>query len=110
MTNLPSLQSVIRNSLSVIAFVKMQNRKVIIVNRLGLHARAAAKLVKLAAGFQSQVTIATRQKTADAKSIFSVLLLAATQNTEIEITVEGPDEEAAIDALCKLIADKFGEE
>lgn len=110
MTNLPSLQSVIRNSLSVIAFVKMQNRKVIIVNRLGLHARAAAKLVKLAAGFQSQVTIATRPKTADAKSIFSVLLLAATQNTEIEITVEGPDEEAAIDALCKLIADKFGEE
>ncbi len=88
----------------------MQNRTVIIVNRLGLHARAAAKLVKLASSFQSQVSIAARQKNADAKSIFSVLLLAATQNTEIQITAEGPDEEAAIAALCKLIADKFGEE
>ncbi|MEK7833436.1 MAG: HPr family phosphocarrier protein, partial [Acidobacteriota bacterium] len=79
-------------------------------NRLGLHARAAAKLVKLAAGFQSRILIEARQKTADAKSIFSVLLLAATQNTEIEITVEGSDEEEAIGALCRLIADKFGEE
>lgn len=88
----------------------MQQRTVTIINRLGLHARAAAKLVKLATGFQSSVLIKARQKTADAKSIFSVLLLAATQNTEIEITVEGPDEEEAIGALCKLIADKFDEE
>ena len=88
----------------------MQNRTVIIVNRLGLHARAAAKLVKLASSYKSHVLIAARQKTADAKSIFSVLLLAATQNTEIEITAEGPDEDAAIAALCQLIADKFGEE
>ena len=88
----------------------MQRRTVAIINRLGLHARAAAKLVKLAAGFQSRVLIQARQKTADAKSIFSVLLLAAAQNTEIEITVEGPDEEEAISALCQLIADKFGEE
>ncbi len=88
----------------------MQNRTVIIVNRLGLHARAAAKLVKLASSYQSRVSIVARQKNADAKSIFSVLLLAATQNTEIEITAEGPDEESAIAALCKLIADKFGEE
>ncbi|MGH9800337.1 MAG: HPr family phosphocarrier protein [Blastocatellia bacterium] len=51
-----------------------------------------------------------RQKTANAKSIFSVLLLAATQNTKVEIKAEGPDEEEAIGALCKLIADKFGEE
>jgi phosphocarrier protein len=92
------------------AFFKMQQRTVIIINRLGLHARAAAKLVKLAAGFQSSVLIKVRQNTADAKSIFSVLLLAATQNTEIEITVEGPDEEEAIGALCKLITGKFGEE
>lgn len=88
----------------------MQRRTVIIINRLGLHARAAAKLVKLAAGFQSRVLIETRQKTADAKSIFSVLLLAAAQNTELEIAAEGPDEEEAIGALCQLIADKFGEE
>jgi phosphocarrier protein HPr len=88
----------------------MQQRTITITNRLGLHARAAAKLVKLAAGFQSRVLIEARQKTADAKSIFSVLLLAAAQNTEIAITVEGPDEEEAIGALCQLIADKFGEE
>lgn len=88
----------------------MQTRTVTIVNRLGLHARAAAKLVKLASGFQSKIVISARQKTADAKSIFSVLLLAATQSTEIEITVEGPDEETAMSALCTLIADKFGEQ
>lgn len=91
----------------------MQQRTVIITNRLGLHARAAAKLVKLAAAFESEVLLAraeSRHKTVDAKSIFSVLLLAATQNTTIEIIVEGKDEEAAMEALCKLIADKFGEQ
>ncbi|MBL8191374.1 MAG: HPr family phosphocarrier protein [Acidobacteria bacterium] len=91
----------------------MQKRTVTITNRLGLHARAAAKLVKLAASHKSRVTLARAealQHTADAKSIFSVLLLAATQNTLIEITVEGPDEELAMDALCRLIAEKFGEE
>lgn len=91
----------------------MQQRTVIITNRLGLHARAAAKLVKLAAAFESNVLLArseSRHKTVDAKSIFSVLLLAATQNTTVEIIVEGKDEEAAMEALCKLIADKFGEQ
>lgn len=88
----------------------MQQRTIIITNRLGLHARAAAKLVKLAAGFQSRLLIEAGQKTANAKSIFSVLLLAAARNTQIEITAEGPDEEDAIAALCQLIADKFGEE
>lgn len=88
----------------------MQQRTITITNRLGLHARAAAKVVKLAAGFQSRLTIVARQKTADAKSIFSVLLLAATQNTEVEISAEGVDEAAALEALCQLIADKFGEE
>lgn len=88
----------------------MQQRTITITNRLGLHARAAAKVVKLAAGFQSRLTIVARQKTADAKSIFSVLLLAATQNTEVEISAEGVDEAAAVEALCQLIADKFGEE
>jgi phosphocarrier protein len=91
----------------------MQKRTVTITNRLGLHARAAAKLVKLAASCKSRVTLARSEAlhhTADAKSIFSVLLLAATQNTLIEITVEGPDEELAMETLCRLIADKFGEE
>ncbi|MFN0109115.1 MAG: HPr family phosphocarrier protein [Blastocatellia bacterium] len=88
----------------------MQQRAITITNRLGLHARAAAKVVKLAAGFQSRLTIVARQKTADAKSIFSVLLLAATQNTEVEISAEGVDETVALEAMCQLIADKFGEE
>lgn len=91
----------------------MQQRTVIITNRLGLHARAAAKLVKLAAAFDSDILIArteSRHKTVDAKSIFAVLLLAASQNTSIEIIAEGWDEEMAMDALCKLIADKFGEQ
>lgn len=91
----------------------MQQRTVIIINRLGLHARAAAKLVKLASTYKSRVVLTRSdapQKTADSKSIFSVLLLAAALNTSIEITAEGPDEEQAIEALCRLIADKFGEE
>lgn len=91
----------------------MQQQTVIITNRLGLHARAAAKLVKLANMFQSEVLLARSEsshKTVDAKSIFGVLLLAATQNTSIEVLAEGSDEEAVVKALCKLITDKFGEE
>ena len=91
----------------------MRQQTVLITNRLGLHARAAAKLVKLANTFQSEVRLArseSNHKTVDAKSIFGVLLLAATQNTAIEILAEGADEDAVVDALCKLIADKFGEE
>jgi len=91
----------------------MQQRTVIITNRLGLHARAAAKLVRLASTFKSDVMLAraeSRHKTVDAKSIFAVLLLAATQNTAVEIIAEGLDEEAAIEALCQLITDKFGEQ
>lgn len=70
-------------------------------------------MVKLANTFISDVFLAraeSRHKTVDAKSIFGVLLLAATQNTAIEIVAEGADEEAAIEALRQLIADKFGEE
>jgi phosphocarrier protein HPr len=90
----------------------MQQRTVIILNRLGLHARAAAKLVRLAGSYQSVVKLArhdSRAATADAKSILAVLMLAAAQHTELEITIEGDDEMAAMEALCSLIADKFGE-
>ena len=91
----------------------MQQRTITITNRLGLHARAAAKLVRVAAGFRCHVQVAradARQQAADAKSIFNVLLLAATQGTAIEISTEGEDEAEAVEALCALIADKFGEE
>jgi phosphocarrier protein len=90
----------------------MQRRFVTIQNRLGLHARAAARLVRRAATFQSEIQVArtdSRSQQVDAKSILGVLLLAATQGTEIEVSAEGEDEEAAVDALCKLINDRLGE-
>ncbi len=90
----------------------MQQRTLSIPNKLGLHARAAAKLVRLAASFESTVQLAraeTPHKTADAKSIFNVLLLAASQGTSLVVSTEGADEEAALNALCELIENKFGE-
>ncbi len=90
----------------------MQQRTVTILNRLGLHARAAAKLVRLAGSYRSVVKLKrgdSRESAADAKSILAVLMLAAAQYTELEITIEGDDEVAAMDSLCALIADKFGE-
>jgi phosphocarrier protein HPr len=84
---------------------------VTIVNRLGLHARAAAKLVRAATNYRSSVRLARadRSASADAKSILSVLMLAAARGTELKITAEGEDEREALDALCGLIADGFGE-
>jgi phosphocarrier protein HPr len=89
----------------------MQERTVKISNRLGLHARAAARLVQCAARFNSSIEILredTRQ-TADGKSILSVLLLAATAGTTLIIKIEGADEERAADAIVELIEQKFGE-
>lgn len=82
-----------------------------IVNRLGLHARAAAKLVRAATSFRSTVRLVRldRSTAADAKSILSVLMLAAARGTELKITAEGPDEGPALDALCQLIGGGFGE-
>lgn len=87
-------------------------RRVVVVNRLGLHARAAARLVRTASGFESHLRLerADRSATADAKSILSVLLLAASRGTELFVIAEGPDEEAAIAAVCELISSGFGEE
>jgi phosphocarrier protein HPr len=82
-----------------------------IVNRLGLHARAAAKLVRAATNFRSALRLvrADRSASADAKSIHSVLMLAASRGTELTVTAEGEDEREALDALCGLIACGFGE-
>jgi phosphocarrier protein HPr len=91
----------------------MQQRKLVISNRLGMHARAAARLVRLANGFSSDIQLARSEalhRTVNAKSIFSVLLLAATQGTMIEIIVEGPDEAEAIESLSRLIEENFGED
>ncbi len=81
-----------------------------IVNRLGLHARAAAKLVHTAGAFQSRVTVERDGEEVDAKSILGVLLLAAAQGTTVTIRCDGKDEEKAIEAVTTLIANRFDEE
>ncbi len=83
-----------------------------IENQLGLHARAAARMVHLANQFKSEIKVirTDTDMTADGKSILSVIFLAAPKGTEIRIAVEGEDEEPALAALMRLVADKFGED
>ncbi len=81
-----------------------------IINQLGLHARAAAKLVSMATRFESSIEIEKENRRVDAKSIMSVMMLAAGKGTNIEFEIDGPDEQAAMDAIVALIKDKFGEE
>ena len=81
-----------------------------IVNRLGLHARAAAKLVHTAGGFQSRVTVEKDGEEVDAKSILGVLLLAAAQGSHVTIRCDGADERDAMNAVTGLIANRFDEE
>lgn len=88
----------------------MIEEEVEIVNRLGLHARAAAKLVHTAGGFRSRVALAKDGEDIDAKSILGLLLLAAAQGTRLKIRCEGQDEEDAMRAVTALIAGRFGEE
>jgi phosphocarrier protein HPr len=83
---------------------------VTIVNRLGLHARAAAKFVKLAQSFDARITAEVDGNRVDGKSIMSIMMLAASKGTEITLCADGPDEEAAIAALAELIQARFGEE
>lgn len=87
-------------------------RKVIIVNELGLHARAASKFVQLASSFSVDLSIGREDMMVNGKSIMGVLMLAAAMGTELSLVARGPDEaplDEALDALCKLIADRFGE-
>ena len=88
----------------------MIERETEIVNRLGLHARAAAKLVHIAGGFQARVTVAKDGEEVDAKSILGILLLAAGQGSCITVRCDGNDEEEAMRAVTTLIANKFDEE
>ena len=87
----------------------MIRRTITIVNKLGLHARAAAKLVTTATPFQSGVKIRKGEREVDGKSIMSVMLLAASKGTDVEVIAEGPDEQEAVDAVCALIDNKFDE-
>ncbi len=80
-----------------------------ISNKLGLHARASAKLTKLAGSFKSDIHLSRNGRRVNAKSIMGVMMLAAGLGSEVEIEVDGADEVAARDALAALINDKFGE-
>lgn len=80
-----------------------------ISNKLGLHARASAKLTKLAGGFASEIHLSRNGRRVNAKSIMGVMMLAAGLGSEVELEVEGPDEQAATQALTALVNDKFGE-
>ena len=87
----------------------MTECEVEIVNRLGLHARATARLVTLAQRFQSRITLAHGDRQANGKSIMGVLTLGATRGSRIRIRAEGEDEAEAVAALCEMIHHRFGE-
>lgn len=88
----------------------MRECEVAITNRLGLHARAAAKFVHLASRYRAHVRVARGGRIVDGKSIMGILLLAAAHGTTIAITADGPDEQDALTALCALVEGGFGEE
>lgn len=88
----------------------MLKQTLLIVNKLGLHARAAAKLVKLASSFECQVQVKRQQREVNGKSIMGVMLLAAGKGTEIELIVDGADETTAMEKISELINSGFGEE
>ncbi len=81
-----------------------------ICNTRGLHARASAKFVKLASGFEAEIQVTRDGVSVDARSIMGLLMLGAGNGSSIEISAEGPDAQAAIDALCELVAGKFDED
>lgn len=89
----------------------MITKRITVINKLGLHARAAAKLVKLTAGFQSTVTLERTEngKPVDAKSIMGVMMLAAAPGSELMLRAQGADAARATAAVCQLFADCFGE-
>lgn len=86
------------------------SRTVPIINERGLHARASAKFVKLATSFDAEITVQREGQTVDARSIMGLMMLAAGIGASIEITAEGPEAAAALEALCDLVANRFEEE
>jgi phosphocarrier protein len=87
----------------------MQHRETEIVNKLGLHARASAKITQLAGQFKSEIWLSRNGRRVNAKSIMGVMMLAAAKGSTVTIETDGPDEEQAITALMQLIANRFGE-
>lgn len=87
----------------------MQQKNITIINKLGLHARAAAKFVTLASQFESSVEVGRNQQKVNGKSIMGVMMLAASKGTTLTIYTDGPDEEAALQQIETLILDRFQE-
>ena len=87
----------------------MTQEQVMITNKLGLHARAAAKLVHTASEFEAEIFIGTEHEEVNAKSILGILTLAAAKGTPLNVRADGSDEEAAVRAVVDLFEDKFGE-
>jgi phosphocarrier protein HPr len=85
-------------------------RDVQVTNRLGLHARAAARFVQTATRYRSRITLGRDTRAMDGKSILGILLLAAAQGSVLTVTADGDDEEAAVSALAALVSGRFGEE
>lgn len=88
----------------------MQNKNIAIINKLGLHARAAAKLVQLASKFECDINISRNNKAINGKSIMGIMMLAASKGSIIEVTTSGLDEAQAMDDIETLINNLFGEE
>ncbi len=88
----------------------MISREITIVNKLGLHARAAAKFVNLASSFESEIQLRRNGQSVNGKSIMGVMMLAAAKGTTLELSAEGSDAETALQQLDALVAHKFGEE
>jgi phosphocarrier protein HPr len=84
-------------------------KEITIVNKLGLHARAAAKFVTLASSFESDIRLARANRAVNGKSIMGVMMLAAAKGASLELTAEGEDEQQALSKLEQLILDRFGE-
>ena len=88
----------------------MLKKTVVLINKLGLHARAAARFVETAAAYESDIRIKCGDKSVDGKSIMGLMMLAAAKGANVELVVHGRDEERAIMALVRLIENRFGEE
>lgn len=89
--------------------LRMQTETLTIVNKLGLHARAAAKLVNTASHYSSEITIKRDSREANAKSIMGVMMLSAAKGCELTVVVDGNDEQAALGAIKSLVTSRFGE-
>jgi len=87
----------------------MKNRELLIENKLGLHARAAAQIVKIASGYRSRILLSKDGVEVDGKSIMGIMMMAAARGTKVLVQADGGDEDRALDGMEKLFKDKFGE-